>query len=425
MRLRRSSLWLAIVLSGWASSVTAQFQQYTPSGTFEEQRESMEDLLDRSMKEARWRFGPAFFHPWIGIRDIAYVDPARRRDGTEDSDFTATVGVGLRGYVPIGSELTLALHALPEYVWWQDLSERRRINGRYGAGLFGNLGRTGLEVSLARTDDASFVSREVEQKTNTRDLTGTVAVEVDVGAGFSIFGEGTLRQLRFSALDEGSPAGLDFLERDEELLRAGVRVLLPRGLTVGLGVESSQVDFELNDDRSNSGTSPIVQIDYDSGRTALSINLAFRDLEPEPGSQFVPYDEITGSLRSAWRLGSNTELQLFGDRNLVYSSRDRWAYFEDTGVGIGVKTSLSSRLSFRVFVVEGDNAYVSFAPTSPERVDDFETLGGQLSLEIQRFTFTLGASTTDYTSNFSEFNRSTTIIRSGLALGFSGGSPWG
>ncbi|MEM7583021.1 MAG: hypothetical protein AAF560_06550 [Acidobacteriota bacterium] len=421
-----STLWLGLLLSLWVMPAEAQFQQYTPPGNFEEERESMDDLLSRSMKEARWRFGRAFFHPWVGLRDIAFVDPALRTDSLEESDFTATIGVGVRGYVPIGPEMTLALHALPEYVWWKDLDERRRINGRYGAGLFGNLGRTGLEISLSRTDDASFVSREIEQKVNSEDLTAKVSAEVDVGAGFSLFAEGNVRQIRFAALEEDSALrGLDSLERDEDLLRAGVRVLLPRGLRLGLGVESSQVDFEQNALRSNSGTSPLLQVDFDSGRVALALNLAFRDLEPEPGSQFVPYDDVTGSFRTVWRVGGNTQLQLFGDRNLVYSTQDRWAYFEDTGIGVGVKTSLSSRLSLRVFAMDGSNDYVNFEPTAPQRVDDFEAYGGEVRIEIDRFTLTLGAAVSDYTSNFEEFDRSTTTIRSGLALGFPSGSPWG
>ncbi len=417
---------ILLSLTMFATSASAQFEQYTPPGSFEETRESTEDLLERSMKEARWRLGRVFLHPWLGLRNIAFVDPVIDRDGNEVSDFTASIGAGIRAYAPIGRELTLAVHALPEYVWWQDLSERRRINGRYGTGLFGNFGRTGLEITATRQEDSRYVSREIEERINTRDEEGTLALEVDVGRGVSIFGEGSVRRLRFvDDTEQEALLGLGSLERDEEILRAGVKVPLPRGLTLGLGLESSEVDFTDNDDRSHSGTSPILHLDYDGSRFFLAIRLAFRDLEADPGSRFVAYDDPTGNLRYSWKLSSNTEIQLSGDRNLIYSSDDRWAYFEDTGFGLAVRTALTSQMSLRMFAEQGDNSYVSFVPASPARNDDHVAFGGQLEIGLGRVTLTIGASTTDYDSNLPGFDRSTTTILSGLTLGSRGGSPWG
>ncbi len=420
---------LALILSAqtmFTTGASAQFEQYTPPGSFEETRESTEDLLERSMKEARWRLGRFFLHPWLGLRNLAYVDPVVDRDGSEVSDITASIGAGIRAYAPVGRELTLAVHALPEYVWWQDLSERRRINGRYGAGLFGNLGRTGLEITATRKEDSRYVSREIEERVNTRDELGTFALEVDVGHGIAVFGEGSVRRLRFvDDTAQEALLGLGQLERDEEILRAGLTVPLSGGLTLGLGLESSEVDFTTNGDRSHSGTSPVLHLDYGGPRFFLAIRLAFRDLEADPGSRFVAYDDLTGNLQSSWKLSGNTEIQLFGDRNLVYSSDDRWAYFEDTGFGLGVRTALTSQMSLRVYAEQGDNTYTSFVPASPERSDDYVAFGGQLRIGLGRVTLTIGASTTDYDSSFPGLDRSTTTIRSGLTLGSRSGSPWG
>ncbi len=418
--------FVLFALTSFATSASGQFDQYTPPGSFEETRESREEQLERSMKEARWRLGRVYLHPWLGLRNVSFVDPVTDRDGTEISDFTASIGAGIRAYVPVGRELTLAVHALPEYVWWQDLSERRRFNGRYGAGLFGNFGRTGLEITATRDEDARVVSREIEELVNTRDEQGKLALEVDVGRGISVFGEGSVRQLRFTDdTEERTLLGLESLERDEEILQAGLRLPLPRGLTLGLGVERSEVDFTQNDDRSHSGTSPILQLDYDGPRFSLAIHVAFRDLEADPGSRFVPYDDLTGSLQSSWKLSNSTEIQLFGNRNLVYSPGDRWAYLEDTGFGLGILTALTSQLSLRVYAEQGDNSYVSFVPTSLERNDDYVAFGGQLQVGLGRVTLTLDASTTDYDSNVPGFDRSTTAIRTGLILGSRTGSPWG
>lgn len=416
---------LGLVLALCATCAAAQFEQYTPPGSFDETRESMEDLLDRSMKEARWRWGRVFLHPWLGVRNISFVDPVTDSDGTETSDFTASIGAGIRAYAPVGRELTLAAHALPEYIWWQDLSERRRLNGRYGVGLFGNLGRTGLEITATRADEERFVSREIEELANTRDELARLALEVDVGRGFSVFGEGSVRRLRFLEDAEEVLLGLGALERDEDILRAGVRVPLGRTLVLGLGVESSEVDFTSNQDLSHSGTSPILQLDADTPRSQLSIQVAFRDLEADAGARFPAYDQPTGSLRFSRQLGGASRFQLFGNRNLVYSPTDTWAYFEDTALGVGLQTALTSQLSLRIHAGQGDNAYVAFAPASPERSDDYVAFGGQLQVTLGRVTLTLGASTTDYDSNIPDFNRSTTTIQSSLILGSRGGSPWG
>lgn len=416
----------ALVMALFASGATAQFEQYATPGSFEEVRESMEDLLERSMKEARWQWGPIHMHPWLAVRNIGYVDPVSEGTGSEVTDFTASVGAGIRGYAPIGGEMTLAFHALPEYVWWRDLEERRRLNGRYGVGLFGSFGRTGLELTATRDEEARYVSREIEELVNTRDEVGKLALEVDVGRGLAVFGEGSVRRIQFvDDTRDQALLGLRSLEREEEILRAGVSVTLSRGLRLGLGVESSAVDFTRNDDRSHSGTAPILEAEFKAPRFFFAIDLAFRDLEADPGSRFVAYDGLTGSLRSSWKLAANSEIDLFFNNNLVYSGTDRWAYFEDSGLGLGIRAALTSQLSLRLHVEQGDNDYVSFVSESPERADEYLTYGGQLLLALGRVTLTLGASTTDYTSNFSEFERSTTTIRSGLTLGSRGGSPWG
>ncbi len=404
----------------------AQFQQYTAPGSFEELRESMESLLERSMKDARWRFGPAFVHPWIGLRDVSYVD--------QESDVAATVGAGIRGYLPV-KELTLAVHALPEVRWAQSESEQNRLDGRYGIGLFGNFGRTGLELSVTREDVARFFSRQLEVRVNTRDELATASVEVDVGRGISMFGGGSIRQLSFFQ-EDALTSGVSELNRDEEHLRLGFRFNLPRGLGIGLGVEDSKVDFAGSEDRSNSGTSPILELGYDTRLFSFLADLAYLDLEPEPGSGFVPYQEVAGSLQVAWRTAGPVEIQFSGYRNLVYSGGSRWAYFQDTGLSVGANTSLTSRMSLRLFAETGQDEYVSFMPVSPEPVapepvapernDDFDAFGGSFQFKLDRFTFSLGASRTDYDSSLPEFDRTSTVISSRLSLGFGGSnSPWG
>ena len=109
-------------------TASAQFTQYTPAGTFNESRESTDLVLQRNIDEARWKAGRVLLDPWFGVRDIGYVSNVQ---GTGVSDYTATAGIGIRGWLPLSSEFTLAAHFLPEYVWWKNLTSRNRWNGPF------------------------------------------------------------------------------------------------------------------------------------------------------------------------------------------------------------------------------------------------------------------------------------------------------
>jgi hypothetical protein len=425
MRRRLEALLTLAVLFGPAVA-WAQFQQYTAPGQLVESRETMQELLERRMKESRWRLGRTFLDPWIGVRDIAYVDNVQGAvQGEQQSDLTASLGIGLRAYRPIGSELTLAAYALPQYVWWRELTDRRRVNGRYGAGLFGNLGRTGLELTAARSEDALFFSRELEVPVNTRLDRGAAQLEIDLVGDLSLFAGAELRRVRY--LDEDDPAlsNLDLLDRDEEILRAGVRFHLFGALEIGVGAEDSTVDFDAGErDRSNRGTSPVLQVEFRGSGLRLGSSLAWRDLEPEPGSAFVPYEEVTGNFQLEAGVAGRLRPQLYGRRNLVYAIDPQWAYFEDTGFGVGLRASLGSSAGVRLFVEQGTNDYIAFGGALDRR-DEYRARGGELRIRLGRFSLLVGATRTRYDSDAPQFDRDVTVIRSGLVVGSGGDSPWG
>ncbi len=417
---------LSLALGGLTLPAGAQFDQYSMPGRYDEQHEPRAEVIDRGVREARWKLGRLYLDPWIGLDDISYIDNVTSETGgPKVSDVTATAGAGLRGYLPLG-RMTLAMHALPEYVWWRDLADRRRWNGRYGAALTGGFGPARLEISARREDDARFVSREIEERVNTRDEIAEVDLEVDLGRGISVFAGAAARSARFNAEnDDVLFAELSRLERDENLLTAGIELRLPRDWVLGLGVESSDVDFESSADRSNSGTSPLLRLEHASEATSFTARLAWRDLEPEGGGRFVPYDGVTGSLRATWRSSNRLEIELFGDRNLVYSTHEDWAYFEDTGLGAAIRLALSSSMNVRFFFEDGSADYVGFETATPPRTDDYQVFGGHVEVRFGRVRVIAGGSETEYDSNLPGFDRKVTVLRSGLRFGLGNGSPWG
>ncbi len=426
MRLRAPALaCLAAVVC--AAPAAAQFRQFSPPGDFEERRESIQAVLERAIKGSRWKLGRTYLDPWLSLRDVAVVDNVRSQSaGPKVTDLTATAGAGLRLYRPIGQELTFAAHALPEYVWWRDLDQRRRWNGRYGAGLFGNLGRTGLEISVRRIEDSEYFSREVEERVNSRYDNGFLSLEVELGGGVSLFGSGSVSRFRYLPQGEEALEDIDLLDRDEQLYRIGIRFTFTDSLTAGVGVERSQVEFaKALADRSNSGDSPVLEIAYDGTRFDLRADLVYRDLEPEPESSFVPFQGLTGQAQLALRRAARAEVQLFADRDLVYTVDPGFVYFEDQGAGIAVRTSLGARASVRLFGERGRNDYLEALTGRTARSEDYEAFGADLRVRLGRATLILSGSETSYESALPGADRTVRVVRGGLTFGRGGDSPWG
>ncbi len=417
------------VLLGSAGPAAAQFSQYVAPGQFEPQREPLEERLRGAMQESKWRFGRWYFDPWVGLRNISRQDNLGGAvDGESVSDLTVTVGAGVRAYRPVGGDMTFAFHVLPEYVWWQELSERSRLNGRFGAGLFGNFGRIGLELSAQLLEDARFFSREVEEPVNTSDERTRVALEVELGRGASLFGEAGLRTLEFESEDGQRLPQVSLLDREETTLRAGVRYRFGANASIGLGVQESDTKFEgapAGLDPSNSGSGPFLNLSLDRERLYLAADIATLELTADQGPGFVDFEETTGRAAATFRFSAPVELELFADRNLVYSLQPDYAYFLDSRTGVGLQVSLSSRFGVRGYTEEGENDYERLSADVEERSDDVSSWGVALSVDLGRARLTIGTNTSTYTSNLAQFDRDFQWTTLSLALKGGSGSPWG
>ena len=405
----------------WTHAAEAQFTQFTPPGTFIGRTISRSETVERAMQDARWKLGRVYFDPWAALRQLAYVDGSNR----VDSQLTATVGAGVCGYTPVGSEMTLALHVLPEYVWWQDDSERNRWNGRYGLGLFGDLGRTGMELSATRQDDAVFFSQELEEKVNTRLDEAEAVFDIEVGGGFSLVLGGTLRAIRYQDSPEGF-ADLSVVDRDEQFYRLLVDIPLPRGFKLGVGAEASQADFDPgSSDRSNSGTSPVLTADYETPSFFFRANLLYLDLAPDGAdSRFVDYSGLAGNAELSWRALNRLEPQIYARNNLVYSFSDVWAYFDSPTAGLALRIAMTRDVWFRVFGESGVNSYTPFGALDVDRRDDFTTFGADVGFSFGKARLSFGAWKTDYDSNFPIYDRTTNSFRADFGIS-TGGGPWG
>lgn len=400
------------------ATAEAQFIQYTPPGGPESRPESRKEEIDRIMEEARFRLGPVRVVPVFGLRDVAYQRSVTGPVETP-SDVTATVEAGLHAYVHTGPKVVWRAQAVPEYVWWREQTERRNLNGRYDLSAFGFFNRLTAEVGATRNEEQQIFHPEVLRRVSARQDDGRAAVEVQVSGALSAFAAARLMRQDSLAGEDADPqaAALELLDREERSSRVGVRWRRREGLSVGLGVERSETDFEGGVlDRSNEGTSPVLEVLWDRPRLFVQADVASRSLEAREGAAFVPYDAVTGSVSVRVEIQHSFNVTAYSSRNLVYSVTPGYAYLDDVRLGAALQAQLGDRMQTRVFAETGSNDFTAFTAAAPERDDDLSSYGGQIGWNLGNlFQLSLQALRIEIDSNLPELDRSYSSV--GLSVG--------
>ena len=305
------------------SPLAAQVRQYTPPGGAADQAVGRKEALAVAVDEARWHAGPLRLDPAFWISDLAWVDRPAEAPGDSGSDLTARAGAGLRAYLPVGSKTTFAAYALPEYVWWQERAEQRRVNQRFGVGSFTYFNRLAIAVTAERNENFDFATGEVLQRFTVRNEKLAADIEVPLLRRLTIFAHGEESSVR-SLVDSGDdPLLADFfddLDRDDLAYRGGVRYYPSSKLHIGAGVGHSESAFVSGAlDRSNAGDFWYVEAGYE--RPKLLVDLLYQEnqLAAIDGSEFSDFDSSTGGVRVAWMPRESFGARLYGARQLAYS----------------------------------------------------------------------------------------------------------
>lgn len=432
MRWTRLFLALALLV---AAPAAAQFSQYTAPGSLLQRTTSKREQMEQALENARWRLGPFRLSPWFAIRDAAYVSDAFSGSSggpggqvEEDPDFTITLGAGLQGFVPFGSKTFFTFDALPQYVWWQEQDERRRLNGYYGAGLFAFFNRLNAEATARRAEEQGVLTPEFEQRIHSRQdrIAGVLELELFP----TLFAFAAAEAIELDTLEEelgDDPRLPPFqqLDRQERVLRGGLEYRSGDRLRLAAGVERSEVEFDLDEagrDRSSSGTSPILEAAYTGPRIQIDGALAFRSLEPEPGSEFVPFDETTGRLRASWTPRWRLSYSVYGSRGLDYSLDEGYSHFtaDRLGAAIGSKVGRASAVS--LFAETGVHDY-AVAGLAPPREDDFTAYGTSIQLQLrERLQLRFGVMRTELDSDIPGLDRSLTVFQTSVEVSAFGGA---
>jgi hypothetical protein len=431
---------LAVLTLLAAAPAGAQFSQYIAPGTLLARGTSKKEQMDLAVENARWRLGPFRVAPWLSIRDAAYVSDVfagssgesgtGETSGHEEPDFTITAGAGVQGYLPIGPKAFFTVDVLPQYVYWQKQGERRRLNGFYGAGIFGFFNRLGVQATARRAEEQAIVTPEFEQRIHSRQDLLDGMVELRVGRALYLFGSAaglTFEPLVEDLGDDPRLPRFDDLDREERVLRGGVEYRQDDRFRLAVGVERSEVDFgRLARDRSSSGTAPLLETSYDSERLHLTGAVAWRSLEPEPGSELVPFDDTTGQIRVTliprWRLSYSA----YASRGLAYSIEPGYSHFTMDRLGGSIGSKLGRASLVEVFYETGIHDYAATSTAVPPRKDDFRAYGTALHLQLgDRLRLNVGVQRTELESGLAGmtgFDRSLTVVQTSLEFSAFGGA---
>lgn len=414
----RSAIWVTMFSSLLrVGGVQAQSVQYSAPGSLGETGQiPARASFDQRMQDSPWRLGIFRLQPWLGVRDAQVVN--NLVTGGDEDDFTVTVGTGVRAYARSGAKLVWAAHVLPEVVWWADSSDKRRLNGRYGLGLFAHGNRLRFELSGRRLETQDFFSSELLELTSERRDVARLAVEVDVAPRLSLLVSGA--QTAFKNLEDETVI-FDRLDRDEQILRAGLAYRFPGDrFTLGLAYEDTETDFAATARAlSNTGDAGIFHVRYDGPRFGARLELAARTLDPAPGSLFAGFDDTTGRIDAVWDLSSRSSLLTYIWRGFGFSAVAGGSHFLSDRYGARLLFTPARRMAVSVFAEAGSDDYEpALGVLALPRSDDVTSLGASMSLPFTKFlTLQLNALHTEYDSNLDGLDRDLTSIGASFQLG--------
>jgi hypothetical protein len=410
----------AAVLFLVAGAAAAQFPQYIAPGSLAVPTVEPRTSLEKSVGNAPWKAGPFRLQPYVVVRDLGYVDNVFP-SGARVSDTTATAGLGIKAYLPLGNRVTLAAHVLPEYVWWRHFDQLRGWRHRAGVGAFAYFNRLSMELKYTDNDLLQYVSHEFDSPADITKNRLEFNGQVEFAGPFSLFAAASRDDWTYDDNGFGFafPDQLEVLDRSEDTWRAGLRYTRRSGFAVGLGYEENEVSFDrARRDRSSEGEGYLVTVNHEGARLSIGADVVRRDIRETEGSQFRRFKAWTGSGRVSLRGQGRIGASVFGNRQVVYSLAQGTSYFVDQRLGASLDGRLGWRTNLRLFVESGDDEYEPLRGGSVVRIDDFDTIGAELQLKLRETsTFLAGITRTEYDSNLDRFDRELTTFRATLNLG--------
>lgn len=402
----------ALLIAGSASSVAGQSSKYNAPGHLGIDPGEDREQMEQAVSEALWKVGPVRVDPWIGLRELAWVEPAEG-----DGDLTTSIGAGVRAYVPIGSKTTIAAQILPTYIWWQDREEDRRLGGTYGVGLFYFSERAGAQFSATKSDLDEYVTDEVDRRAAVDSINYRLRVEVPFSPRLGLF----LNAGRYDQeVDDtlGGEGELEDLSSYTDSIEGGLTWLAGSRFTVRVGAGTVETTFDESvRDRGNEGDFWIAGIDWRRSKTGASVTVRQGTLRATSGSEFIETDATTYQARVSWTPRARFGVSIYGGQQLSYSVQQGQVSYLEERVGVRLSFPVARTISGSAFYEDGQRTY-----DFDDSQDDVTSWGGQLSLPVwRRLQLRFAGRTTAIDSPF----RSTTYSEYRIGLSFGSSATFG
>lgn len=384
--MRRTAVSAGLLSFVFATTpAAAQYGQYTAPGAGGISSSISAETVRAATEEARWKVGPLRLDPVAELREIAWIDPGEGESG----DLTASVAVGLRGYLPLGARSTLLLHAVPQYVWWRERDDASRWGGESGLGLVIDARRLQVELRAGGSDLDGFVASELDERARVDQRALSGRAELLVSSRIGLWAKASRGTLEVESERDLVDDPLANLDRTDSAFDLGVRWHPTSTLALGVGVGTSRARFESGArDRSNSGESITADLSWTRPKLGISFQVRDGELEPEADSEFTTFSGSTGSGRIVWSPRERFSVALFGIRSLAYTAADDSAWFLDQRQGVEIGLRLS-RFAVSGFLETGENRFEG------GRLDDVDSIGGSLSAELGRLSLRIGLRSTE------------------------------
>lgn len=420
--------WCAVSLMATASRAQ---EQYAAPGDLSTIEVPLRDTLRERLDEAPWQVGKLRIQPRLSFGNLEYVDnvfdinddAVDNENGDAEqpiSDWRAGAAAGLDVYLPVGEDTVLSTFVRPSYSWWRDNDQLRRFNLSYGAAAFGFFNRVATDFVLRRTESEARLNDELRIPVTTRQDRASLAARIAISGPWGIFGEATLLETRFPNAEDFAERAPDLLqlERDEEVTGIGVSYKVEDRVSVAAGWR--QIDAELLIDpngRSNSGGFPFLRLSLPGNRVQFAAEIGLRKLEFDNREALGERDETVGTVQTSWRIATRTGAGIYSSRRVPYSALDAGSYFINERTGASLTWGVDRPNNVRLFVETGTDEFVSVGGSNLGRLDDHTAFGIQFDLQLRKhLVLVLGVTDTDVDSNFDNFDRSLTALRTTVRI---------
>ena len=409
----------------WAVGVTAPVCAQLESDAVPRARTiAPSEALRQELEDSRYHLGPMRVRPLFTLRDFGYDNNVFGSSTSQVGDFHSTVGLGAHGILPVGPKMYLQGVVLPEYTWYQKLTNRRSFGGSYGASLLGLFNRLSVEGGVDTFHGPTILNSEQEQAVPGTRTHLYSRAEVEILKRLSVYGSGERQRQRYSPVsdDQSQATAIRQIERDETAARGGLRYRFASYLDFSLGVEHTNTTFLTSTDRDNHSDAVILGVHYDRPRSFINLSVGSRTGKADHPGVFPAYSTTTGSYYASHDLSAPIALDVYGHRGIGYSITSTNPYYLETRNGTGVTVAVGRRFALRGFGEGGSNAYplpILAGSDAIKRTDTVITAGGGVAFRMyRRVALSVLASNSRYTSNIAGNDRS--IFRLTTGLSFTG-----